>query len=345
MLQQTQVQTVLGYYDRFMRDFPTVQALAAAELPDVLARWSGLGYYGRARSLHAAAREIARRGAFPDTVEGLRELPGFGPYTAAAVASIAFDRPEPAIDGNAVRVYARLVGLRAPRAEAEKTLREQLRPLVEVGPPSQINQAVMDLGATVCTPQSPSCLLCPWRTPCQARRLGLQSEIPPAPVRPARRALRWAAAVVRDNKGRLLLARRPEAGLFGGLWELPGGEVPKDELAPHALAALLQQHLGLKAQIGSQVGRIRQQLTHRDLEVVAFAARARARPKPPAGGYLEARFASQAEIGELGLSSATRKLLRAIEAPFVRSERGRGPKSGRDSPLDFARGERRLAQK
>jgi A/G-specific adenine glycosylase len=316
MLQQTQVQTVLGYYDRFLRDFPTVEALAAAVLPDVLARWSGLGYYGRARSLHAAAKEIVRRGVFPDTVEGLRELPGFGPYTAAAVASIAFDRPEPAIDGNAVRVYARLTGLRAPRAEAEKKLRLLLRPLLEAGPPSQINQAVMDLGATLCTPKAPACLLCPWREPCQARRLGLQAEIPPAAERPARRPLSWAAAVVRDQRGRLLLARRPERGLFAGLWELPGGEVPRGSRTaelPAALAELLLRDLGLKAKVGRQLGKISQQLTHRDLEIIAFAASARARPRPPPSGYLEARFATASEIVELGLSSATRKLLRAIE--------------------------------
>ncbi len=323
MLQQTQVQTVLGYYDRFLRDFPTVQALAAAELPEVLARWSGLGYYGRARSLHAAAREIVRRGAFPDTFEGLRELPGFGPYTAAAVASIAFDRPEPAIDGNAVRVYARLVGLRAPRAEAEKQLRALLRPLLEAGPPSQINQAVMDLGATLCTPQNPSCLLCPWREPCQARSLGLQSEIPPVAERPVRRPLSWAAAVVRDKRGRLLLARRPEKGLFAGLWELPGGEVPKGSKSsqlPAALAALLLRDLGLEAEVGRQLGKISQQLTHRDLEIVAFEARTRSRPKPPAHGYLEARFTAEAELADLGLSSATRKLLRAL-AQTPRTER------------------------
>ncbi len=314
MLQQTQVQTVLGYYDRFMRDFPTVEALAAAELPQVLARWSGLGYYGRARSMHAAAREIVRLGAFPDTADSLRELPGFGPYTAAAVASIAFDRPEPAIDGNAVRVYTRLLGLRAPRAEAKKQLRTQLRPLLEAGPPSQINQAVMDLGATICTPQDPTCLLCPWRDPCRARRHGLQAEIPPPADCPARRSLTWAAAVIRDRGGRLLLARRPEKGLFAGLWELPGGEVPRGPKQPLALADLLVDSLGLKARIGHEIARIQQQLTHRDLEITAFEAHARAHPRPPPGGYLEARFVAESELADLGLSSATRKLLRSLDA-------------------------------
>ncbi|MHB8420682.1 MAG: A/G-specific adenine glycosylase [Myxococcales bacterium] len=310
MLQQTQVATVLRYYGRFLRDFPTVEALAAAELPEVLARWSGLGYYRRARALHAAAREIVRRGAFPATLEGLRELPGFGPYTAAAVGSIAFGLPEPAIDGNAVRVYARLVGLRAPRAEAEKTLRAMVRPLLEAGPPSEINQAIMDLGASLCARQAPACLLCPWRGPCRARRSGAQAEIPPVTARPPRRALSWAAAVVRDRQGRLLFARRPEKGLFAGLWELPGGEPRAREPMPAALARLLLRSLGLRARVGPELGSISQQLTHRDLEIVAFETRASGRPV--ARGYLDVCFASEVEARELALSSATRKLLTAL---------------------------------
>ncbi len=310
MLQQTQVATVLGYYDRFLREFPTVAALAQAELPAVLARWSGLGYYGRARALHAAAREIAARGAFPTTLEGLRELPGFGPYTAAAVGSIAFGLPEPAIDGNAVRVYGRLVGLRAPRPAAEKRLRELARPILAVGPASEINQAVMDLGAGLCATQAPACLLCPWRGPCRARRLGIQAEIPLPVQRPARRALSWAAAVLRDRKGRLLFARRPEKGLFAGLWELPGGEARARESLPAALARLLESELGLRAEVGTELGSVSQALTHRSLRIVAFEARARGRPK--ARGYLEARWASAAEARELALSSATRKLLASL---------------------------------
>ena len=311
MLQQTQVATVLGYYARFLEAFPTVEALAKAELPDVLSLWSGLGYYRRARHLHAAARRIAALDGFPDTVAGLRALPGFGPYTAAAVASIAFDRPEPAIDGNAVRVYARLCGLRATRARSERTLRELVRPLVAIAP-SELNQAVMDLGATICGPGEPACLLCPWQGPCRARRLGAQREIPLPVRRPARRTLHWVAAALRDPRGRLLFARRPERGLFGGLWELPGGELPAGAAPGEALARLLRNGLGLAACVGAPLGEISQQLTHRDLTISAFAAQARGRPKLPEGGYLEARFVGPDEARELGLSSATRKLLAAI---------------------------------
>ena len=313
MLQQTQVQTVLGYYSRFLRDFPTVEALAAAELPAVLARWSGLGYYARARALHAAAQDIVARGGFPDTVEGLRELPGFGPYTAAAVASIAFGRPEPAIDGNAVRVYARLTGLRAPRAPAEKALREAARPLLAAGPPSALNQAVMELGATLCAPTGPACLLCPWRKPCRARALGLQDAIPPPRERPIRRPLTWVAGVWRDSSGRLLFARRPPKGLFGGLWELPGGEAaagtPAEGLA-ETLHACLQRALAVQVEVGGRLGEVSQQLTHRDLRVVAFEVTGKARPRrASATGYVEARFVAPNDTAELGLSSVTRKLL------------------------------------
>ncbi len=323
MLQQTQVQTVLGYYVRFLRDFPTIEALAAAELPAVLARWSGLGYYARARSMHAAAKAVVARGGFPRSIEGLRELPGFGPYTAAAVGSIAFGLPEPAIDGNAVRVYARLTGLSAPRAAAEKLLREAARPLLAAAPPSELNQAVMELGATLCAPASPACLLCPWSAPCRARALGLQEAIPPPRERPARRPMTLAAAVWRDARGRLLFARRPPRGLFGGLWELPAVEVSAardgGDIA-EALAGWLRDGLGARVAVGERLGEVSQQLTHRDLRVVAFAATGHGRARAPASprGYVEARFVAAADLTDLGLSSVTRKLL---ALPAVKGER------------------------
>ncbi len=320
MLQQTRVETVLRYYAPFLRAFPTVGALASAELPAVLARWSGLGYYARARAMHAAARTIASRGAFPDAFEELRELPGFGAYTAAAVAAIAFGRPEPAIDGNAVRVLARLCGLRERRPAAEKTLRELARPLVAAGPPSEVNQAVMELGSQVCTRTAPACLHCPWRIPCRARAFGLQGEIPASRPRLARRPLTWAAAVCLDGRGRLLFARRPPAGLFGGLWELPGGEVAQGigtaDMA-RDLSAALRRSLGAHLTIAEPMAEVTQRLTHRDLRVLAFAARG-VPPRPrrlPPGGYLETCLAGRAAAIDLGLSSVTRKLLAVLPPP------------------------------
>ncbi len=322
MLQQTQVATVLGkgYFSRFLEAFPTVEALARAELPELLARWSGLGYYARARAMHAAAKEIALRGAFPDTMDELRSLPGFGPYTAAAVASIAFERPEPAIDGNALRVYGRLVGLRAARAEAEPLLRELVRPLLAHGKPSELNQAVMDLGASLCAPATPSCPLCPWREPCVARRLGLQAEIPPARKPTARRRLSWVAAVLRDERGRILLARRPERGLFGGLWELPGGELSSTGDERRELARLLRERLGIRVRVGAAVAEVSQILTHRDLRVVAHAATSSGSPSALTG-YLGVRFAGREDLASLGLSSVTRKLLAKLDGRADRPAR------------------------
>ncbi|MHB1844432.1 MAG: A/G-specific adenine glycosylase [Deltaproteobacteria bacterium] len=322
MLQQTQVKTVLGrgYYARFLEAFPTVEALARAPLPSVLARWSGLGYYARARSLHAAAKLILARGAFPDTATELGELPGFGPYTAAAVASLAFERPEPAIDGNALRVYGRLTGLRAARAEAEPLLRELSRPLFSHAKPSLLNQAVMDLGASLCATGEPACLPCPWREPCVARRLGIQAEIPPPKPAPRRRALDWVAAVVRDRRGGLLLARRVERGLFAGLWELPGVELAagaSDGERRLGLTRGLRERLGLRIRPGGLAAEVFQTLTHRELHVVVLAARATGRPKA-ALDYLEARFVPLEEARSLGLSSVTRKLLAQLERPLGR---------------------------
>jgi A/G-specific adenine glycosylase len=326
MLQQTQVATVRPYYARFLEAFPTVTDLARAPLDRVLGLWSGLGYYARARSMHAAAQAVSELGGFPTSAEALRELPGFGPYTAAAVASIAFDRPEPAIDGNAVRVYARLLGLRLPRARAEARIREAVRPVLAAGPPSAINQAVMDLGASVCTPRDPDCVRCPWGDLCRARALGLQHAIPKPPLRRAPTPLTWVAAVVPNRAGQLLFARRPERGLFAGLWELPGGQVdeassPRQQA--NALGRRLRERLGLRAVVGRRLGRVSQRLTHRKLEVVAFETKTLrgARPTLARGGdaYLEARFVSTGEARRLGLSSVTRKLLEAVQPVLVAS--------------------------
>ncbi len=313
MLQQTQAATVIPYYERFLVRFPTLADLAAASLPQVLALWSGLGYYARARALHAAARKIQAHGAFPHTFEALRALPGFGPYTAAAVGSIAFDLPEPAVDGNAVRVYSRLLALREARPAVEATLREAARPLFAEASPSELNQAVMDLGQLVCTVRAPACLLCPWSRVCRGRKLGLTEALPLKGKRTQRRDLTIVAAWLVRKDGRRLLARRRERGLFGGLWELPGGEVDDKANTPDALRDLLRENLGLEATIGDLLGGVAQPLTHRDLRLVAYRAVPVGRVAlSPAGLYTEARFFGPEEVERLGLSSATRKLLQTI---------------------------------
>ncbi|MFP4624909.1 MAG: A/G-specific adenine glycosylase [Gemmatimonadota bacterium] len=224
MLQQTRVETVVPYWERWLERFPTVERLADAELDDVLKHWEGLGYYSRARNLHAAARVVRERyhGALPEHPAELRTLPGVGAYTAGAVASIAFGVPTPAVDGNARRVLARLHDLPTP-TPAE--LRELATALVPTDRPGDFNQALMELGATVCTPRNPDCAACPLADWCRAARNGVQERRPlPARRKPLPEEKVATAVVLRRDA--LLLVRRPLHGLLGGLWEFPPRESP-----------------------------------------------------------------------------------------------------------------------
>ena len=228
MLQQTAVAAVKAYFARFVARWPTVEDLAAAPLDDVLHAWQGLGYYARARNLHRCARTVAQEhgGVFPDTEEGLRALPGIGAYTAAAVAAIAFGRPATVVDGNVERVMARLHAVETP-LPAAKPLLGRLAGLTTPagGPqhrPGDYAQAVMDLGAMVCTARSPKCLLCPWSAGCSAHRRGMAADLPrraPKKPKPLRRGIVWW---IEGPDGRVLLQRRPENGLLGGMMEFPG---------------------------------------------------------------------------------------------------------------------------
>ena len=220
MLQQTTVAAVRDYFLRFICLWPTVQHLAAAEDAVVMAEWAGLGYYARARNLLACARAVAAMGSFPTTRAGLQALPGIGPYTAAAIAAIAFDRPEVVVDGNVERVVARLFAVRAPMPQAKRqlvglagTLTPQLRP-------GDYAQAMMDLGTTICTPRSPACILCPVAAPCRARAQGLAADLPartPRPPKPERAGVAWVG--LRD--GQVLVERRGARGLLGGTLAFP----------------------------------------------------------------------------------------------------------------------------
>jgi A/G-specific adenine glycosylase len=225
MLQQTTVASVLPYFDRFVTRFPDVFALASASLDEVLGLWQGLGYYARARNLYACARTIAGRGGlFPDNAEELKALPGIGEYTAAAIAAIAFDRREAAVDGNAERVLARLFAIGEPPAAAKPRLRALARALVPAARAGDFAQALMELGAVICTPRRPRCALCPWRECCGAAAAGLAQAIPAAAPKP-KRPLRHGVAfwLVRPD-GFVLLRRRPEKGLLGGMVEIPSTE-------------------------------------------------------------------------------------------------------------------------
>lgn len=223
MLQQTVAATVGPYFARFLERWPSVAALAAAPLDEVLAAWAGLGYYARARNLHACAREVASRhgGHFPEDEAGLAALPGIGPYTAAAIAAIAFDRPATVVDGNVERVMARLHAVREPLPESKPRLRQLAAAIAPADRAGDYAQAVMDLGATICTPRSPACALCPWRDACAARRLGLAEGLPARVAKPARPTRRGVAFWTVRPDGAVLLRRRPERGLLGGMMEIP----------------------------------------------------------------------------------------------------------------------------
>ncbi len=235
MLQQTTVAAVREYFLRFTERWPDVRALASAKDEDVMAQWAGLGYYARARNLLKCARAVVtdHDGQFPDTEEALLTLPGIGPYTAAAVASIAFDQQATVVDGNVERVMARLYDVHTPLPTAKKELTDLAAILTPPKRPGDYAQAVMDLGATICTPRNPACGICPWRTPCQARLAGTAAELPkklPKKKKPVRFG---TAYVARRVDGALLLERRPDKGLLGGMLGWPGSEWAEDDTPPH----------------------------------------------------------------------------------------------------------------
>src|SRR5437870_9775184 len=223
MLQQTTVATVRPYFDRFMARWPDISALAAASLDEVLQLWQGLGYYARARNLHACARAVVdrHRGFLPDEIGTLRALPGIGDYTAAAIAAIAFDRQAVAIDGNVERVIARLLAVREPLPVAKSRLEALAAALVPEQRAGDFAQALMDLGATICTPRRPRCVLCPWRACCAAVAFGMAEALPARAEKPERPLRHGVAFWLTRADGWVLLRRRPDRGLLGGMIEVP----------------------------------------------------------------------------------------------------------------------------
>ncbi len=224
MLQQTTVAAVKTYFERFTTLWPRVTDLAEAEDDRVMAEWAGLGYYARARNLLKCARTVARDlgGTFPDSEEGLLALPGIGPYTAAAISAIAFDRPAVVLDGNVERVMARLHDIHDPLPGSKMTLKARAEALTPQHRPGDYAQAVMDLGATICTPRSPACGICPWRDPCVARDRGTQAELPKKTPKKAKPIRQGIAYVGRTPSGDWLLEKRPDSGLLGGMLGWPG---------------------------------------------------------------------------------------------------------------------------
>lgn len=311
MLQQTQVSTVIPYYRRFLSRFPTVRALSGAPLREVLEAWSGLGYYHRAKNLHACARKLVSEhgGRLPREPEELLKLPGIGRTTAGAIASIAFDRPAPVLDGNVQRVLCRYFGIRQdPRQPAaQRTLWQLAARLVPDDSPGDFNQALMDLGATVCTPRQPRCSLCPLSPGCEARRRGLQEKIPP-PRTPARRArVNYLCGIVEKN-GSVLIARRPESGLLPGLWEFPGGEKRRGgPAAVETLEDLLSDRLGLRVRAVRKLAEHTQILSHRELRIRAYLCHPIGSRLQPSW-YTEARWVPKSRLEQVPFTAGMRKV-------------------------------------
>ena len=286
MLQQTRAQAVIPYYHRFLERFPTVSALAVAKLDDVLAAWSGLGYYSRARNLHGAAQQIAAAGAFPATYETIRELPGVGDYTAAAVASIAFELPHAVLDGNVLRVLARLQDDPAEISSAitKARLREAAQRLLDRRQPGRFNQALMELGATVCIPKTPQCAECPVAGQCEARRQGTAAQLP-VKARKQEPVKITATLVVVERGGSVLLRQRRGAGRMQGFWELP----EKQDLA--------------NLEAGEPQGEFRHTITHHHFQFRVIKGQISSRPP----GF---RWIARTRLAALPVCTTVHKALR-----------------------------------
>lgn len=327
MLQQTRVETVVGYYRRFLERFPTVRALARTPEPAVLKAWEGLGYYSRARNLHRAAKAVVAMhgGRVPDDPDAFGALPGVGPYIRGAVMSIAYGLPEPVLDGNVKRVLARYFAIEEPLPGAEPRLWGLAEGLLDRRNPGEFNQALMELGAMVCTPRDPDCPACPIREGCRARALGLPGELP---VRGPRRAVprhQVAVGVVRRG-GRVLIARRRPEGLLGGLWELPGGERRPGETLAGCAAREIAEETGLRVRVGRELATVDHAYTHMRVTLHAFECRpVRGRRRPAtesqgrAGGdratprgCAEVRWVRPADLGDYPFPRANRKLFEKI---------------------------------
>ncbi len=273
MLQQTRVETVIPYFERWMVRFPDIASLASASLQEVLAEWEGLGYYSRARNLHRAAQILVSEndGKLPEDPKALRQLPGIGHYTAAAIASIAFGLDEPALDGNIRRVLTRVFDVELPlrSPEAEGRLRELAAENMPRDQAGDYNQALMDLGATICTPRQPDCPHCPLMQMCAAYELGLQEQLPMKELKPQIPHHTVTAAVIHKN-GNVLIAQRPQDGLLGGLWEFPGGKVKHGEDLPAGLQREIHEELGVQIQVEAALGVYRHAYTHFRVTLHAF---------------------------------------------------------------------------
>ncbi|MCB0061580.1 MAG: A/G-specific adenine glycosylase [Caldilineaceae bacterium] len=322
MLQQTRVEAVIDYYNRWMSRFPTLDALAAADQQDVLKQWEGLGYYARARNLHKAAQQLVAEcgGEMPSERKTVLSLPGIGEYTVGAILSLAFNQPEPILDGNVKRVLSRLADIDRPINETAtlKLLWQLARDLVESATPDHAgacNEAIMELGALLCTPTNPRCLICPVQELCAAAAKGTQYERPVLPPKKQTPHYDVAAGVIWQGEpyqSKLLIAQRPPDGMLGGLWEFPGGKLEaEDENLAACLRREIEEELAMEIVVGEQLTTVKHAYTHFRITLYAFHAR-HVIGEPQALGVADWRWVSQDELDAFPFPVTDQKIIAAL---------------------------------
>jgi len=313
MLQQTQVKTVIPYYLRWLAQFPTIEQLAKADLQHVLKAWEGLGYYTRARNLHRAAQEVVQHhgGVFPTELEDVLALPGIGRTTAGGILSAAFNQPVAILDGNVKRVLARLVALPVPPAKATNQLWQLSETLLDREHPKDFNQALMDLGATLCTPKHPNCPSCPWIPYCQAYNLGMQSQLPMRETSSPLPHKAIGVAVIWNEQGQILIDRRRPEGLLGGLWEFPGGKIEPGETVEECIKREIQEELGIDIAVGDRLITIDHAYSHFRVTLTVHHCRHLAGVPQPIESD-EIRWVTLDEIDQFPFPKANTQIIAAL---------------------------------
>jgi len=311
MLQQTTVQAVIPYYEKWIHQFPDVQTLSASSLQRVLKAWQGLGYYQRAKNLHKASRILMEKykGKIPSDYEELIKLPGFGPYTTAAVLSIAYNKLFPVIDANVRRVWMRLMGMaKESTPKVDKAIQTFMQPYLSPQKMGQFNQAVMELGSLVCRPKNPLCLLCPLQDHCKAFLLGEQEIIP----RPQKRNTRKIEAVIgiMEKRGKYLIQKRPPQGLLSDLWEFPGGKRRKDETLEQALRREIREELGAEIEGIQLLTQVKHAYTQFQVKLSAFQCRPRTAPSLSRDGH---RWVTLKGMRKYPFPSGSAKIIQFLE--------------------------------
>ena len=315
MLQQTQVQTVLPYYRRFLEHFPDVKTLADADLQVVLKAWEGLGYYARARNMHSAAKDIMQKhhGEFPDSREALMELPGIGDYIASAVSSIAFNQPYAVVDGNVKRVLSRFYELSDPvnKSFSYRMFKAAAQDLLDHRRPGMFNQALMELGALVCTPKNPDCRHCPIHPLCRAYQAGRVEQFPKR-IRSPKTPLHHIAVGVVYKKDRMLITCRKPEGLLGGLWEFPGGKVKKHETPEKTCIREIKEEVNLDITVDRHISQVKHAYTHFKILMDVFLCRYEA-GEVKLNGPVDFRWITLQEIDQYPFPKANHKFIPALK--------------------------------